>query len=241
MIILNMKKTFLFLALASIAITSCRKDDEEEVIPEVNIETQNSYDNESAQKFLETHTFDSKGNLKDYVATDTTQVKLASLNPITLPSGVIYVVRPGAQPSPGTDIGSTDIIRLMTTAVTYVATSTDNKIAYTSPYVFKNTIAGSGIPELDPAYYNVKQSVLDNATGALAKQRSFYEIEGFKEALQIFKAFNISDESNYNLQGVIIVPSRAAFARDAHFNYSGISFKDRSFVFSFQVYKTTPR
>ena len=170
MIILNMKKTFLFLALASIAITSCRKDDAEEIAPEVSIETQNSYDNEAAQKFLETHAFDSKGNLKDYVETDTTQVKLSTLNPITLPSGVIYVVRPGAQPSPGTDITGTDILRLMSTSVTYLATNTDNKIAFTSPYVFKNTIAGSGIPELDPAYFNVKQSVLDNATGDLAKQ-----------------------------------------------------------------------
>ena len=240
MIILNMKKTFLFLALASIALTSCRKD-EEDVIPEVNIETQNNYDNEAALKFLETHAFDAKGNLKDYVETDTTMVKLASLSPITLPSGVIYVVRPSAQPSPGSNIGSTDIIKLMSTTVTYVATNTDGKVAFTSPYVFRNTIAGSGIPELDPAYYYVKQSVLDNATGDLAKQRSFYEIEGFSEGLQKFKAFDLADESNYNLQGVIIVPSRLAFARDAHFNYSGIAFKDRSFVFNFQVYKTTAR
>ncbi|MDN3607215.1 hypothetical protein [Kaistella yonginensis] len=235
-----MKKTFLFLALASIALTSCRKD-EEDVIPEVNIETQNNYDNEAALKFLDTHAFDAKGNLKDYVETDTTMVKLASLSPITLPSGVIYVVRPSAQPSPGSNIGSTDIIKLMSTTVTYVATNTDGKVAFTSPYVFRNTIAGSGIPELDPAYYYVKQSVLDNATGDLAKQRSFYEIEGFSEGLQKFKAFDLADESNYNLQGVIIVPSRLAFARDAHFNYSGIAFKDRSFVFNFQVYKTTAR
>ena len=240
MIILNMKKTFLFLALASIALTSCRKD-EEDVIPEVNIETQNNYDNEAALKFLDTHAFDAKGNLKDYVETDTTMVKLASLSPITLPSGVIYVVRPSAQPSPGSNIGSTDIIKLMSTTVTYVATNTDGKVAFTSPYVFRNTIAGSGIPELDPAYYYVEQSVLDNATGDLAKQRSFYEIEGFSEGLQKFKAFDLADESNYNLQGVIIVPSRLAFARDAHFNYSGIAFKDRSFVFNFQVYKTTAR
>ena len=240
MIILNMKKTFLFLALASIALTSCRKD-EEDVIPEVNIETQNNYDNEAALKFLDTHAFDAKGNLKDYVETDTTMVKLASLSPITLPSGVICVVRPSAQPSPGSNIGSTDIIKLMSTTVTYVATNTDGKVAFTSPYVFRNTIAGSGIPELDPAYYYVKQSVLDNATGDLAKQRSFYEIEGFSEGLQKFKAFDLADESNYNLQGVIIVPSRLAFARDAHFNYSGIAFKDRSFVFNFQVYKTTAR
>ncbi|MGA9212876.1 hypothetical protein [Kaistella sp.] len=235
-----MKKTFLFLALASITIISCRKD-HEEIVPEVSIETQNSYDDESAQKFLETHAFDAKGNLKEYVATDSTQVKLASLNPITLPSGVIYLVRPNAQPIPGTEIGSTDILHLMSNTMTYVATNTNDNVAFTSPYTFRNNIAGLGVPEIDPAYYYVKQSVLDNATTELAKQRSFYEIEGFQEGLKHFKAFNIPDEDNYNLQGIIIVPSRAAFARDAHFNYINISFKDRSFVFNFQVYKTTPR
>ena len=241
MIILNMKKTFLFLALASIAITSCRKDDNEEIVPEVSIETQNTYDNQAAEQFLQTHYLDARGNIKDYVATDTANVKLASLNPITLPSGVIYVMKPTNQPNPGTPIGSSDIIRLMNNTTTYVATENEGKVAFNSPYIFRNTISGSGIPELDPPYYYVKQSILDNAKEGVAKQRSFYEIEGFKEALQKFKAYDISDESNYTLQGVIIVPSRAAFARDAHFDYSGIVFRNRSFVFNFQVYKTTPR
>jgi len=241
MIILNMKKTFLFLALASIALTSCRKDDDNEVIPEVNIETQNSYDDQAAQKFLQTHYLDAKGNIKDYVTTDTVNVKLADLNPITLPSGVIYVTRPGAQPTEGKSIGNSDILRLMSTAVTYVATNTDSKIEYTSAFTFRNTISGSGIPEVDPAYFYVKDDVLNNGKTEIEKQRSFYEIEGFKEALLKFEAFDIPDESNYNMQGVIIIPSRAAFARDAHFNYSGIAFRDRSFVFNFQVYKTTAR
>ena len=241
MIILNMKKTFLFLALASIAITSCRKDDNEEIVPEVSIETQNTYDNQAAEQFLQTHYLDARGNIKDYVATDTANVKLASLNPITLPSGVIYIMKPTNQPNPGTPIGSSDIIRLMNNTTTYVATENEGKVAFNSPYIFRNTISGSGIPELDPPYYYVKQSILDNAKEGVAKQRSFYEIEGFKEALQKFKAYDISDESNYTLQGVIIVPSRAAFARDSHFDYSGIVFRNRSFVFNFQVYKTTPR
>lgn len=242
MIILNMKKTFLYLAMASIAITSCRKS-EEEIVPEVSIETQNSYDDQAAEKFLQTHYLDAKGNLKDFVEKDTVNKKLADLipAPVILPSGVIYVARAAAQPVPGKDIGNTDVIKLMSNTITYIASDTDGKIAFNSPYTFRNTITGTGIPELDPAYYHVKKSVLDNATAELAKQRSFYEIEGFKEALVKFKAFDIPDESNYNLQGVIIVPSRAAFARDSHFNYSGISFRNRSFVFNFQVYKTTAR
>ena len=239
MIILKMKKTILFLALASIALVSCRKDDTEDTVEEVSIETQNSYDDQAAQKYLETHYLDAKGNIKELEDTDTTNVKLADLDPVTLPSGVIYIIKEGAQPEPGDTIGSYDLIRLMGRSTNYVATKTDNVVSFTSGQTFRNTISGAGVPEVDPAYFYVKKSVLDNATTDLAKQRSYYEIEGFQEALKKFKAYNIPDESNYNLQGVIIVPSRAAFARDSHFNYSGISFKDRSFIFNFQIYKTT--
>ena len=235
-----MKKTFLYLALASIAIVSCRKDDAVDTVEEVSIETQNTYDDQAAQNFLETHYLDAKGNIKAFVATDTVNVKLSDMNPVTLPSGVIYIVKPGAQPDPGTTVGTYDLIRLMSRSTTYVATNTDNKVAYSSPSTFRNTISGAGVPEVDPAYFYVKNSVRDAATAAVAKQRSYYEIEGFQEALKKFKAFDISDDANYNLQGVIIVPSRAAFARDVHFNYTGIAYRNRSFVFNFQIYKTTP-
>lgn len=235
-----MKKIFLGIAIATLALNSCRKDDDVETIEEVSIDTQNTYDDQAAQAFLETHYLDAKGNIKDFVATDTVNVKLADLNPVTLPSGVIYVMRPGAQPNDGTPIGQYDAIRLMSNTITYVATNNDNKVTFASAYGFKNTIAGTGLPEVDPAYYYVKKSVLEAATTDAAKQRSYYEIEGFQEALKKFMAFDIPDESSYNLQGVIIVPSRAAFARDSHFNYTGISYRNRSFVFNFQVYNTTP-
>ena len=239
MIILKMKKTILFLALASIALVSCRKDDTEDTVEEVSIETQNSYDDQAALEFLETHYFDAKGNVKELADTDTTNVKLADLNPVTLPSGVIYIVKEGAQPEPGEVIGNYDLIRLMSRTSTFVATKTDGEVSYSSEQIFTNTISGAGVPEVDPAYFYVKKSVLNNATTDAAKQRSYYEIEGFQEALKKFKAYNIPDESNYNLQGIIIVPSRAAFARDSHHNFTGISYKDRSFIFNFQIYKTT--
>ena len=244
MIILKMKKTFLYLALASIALVSC-KDDEIEVIPEIDITTQNTYDDQAAQEFLKTHYFDSKGNLKDFVATDTVNVKLADLvpAPVVLPSGVIYVFRPGAQPDPGTVIGDTDVIRLMSRTTSYVATSTDGVVKFASASTFKDGIAGAGVPEVDPNYYYVKTSVLKkyNETYNTSYTRSYYEIEGFQEALRKFKAYDISDESNYNLQGLIIVPSRAAFARDSHYNFDNLSYRNRSFVFNFQVYKTKTR
>lgn len=244
MIILNMKKTFLYLALASIAIVSCRKDDDVPTEEEVSIELQNNYDDQAALDFLETHYLDSKGNIKDFVETDTVNVKLSDMNPkpVVLPSGVIYLVRSGAQPNPGTTIGSSNIIHLMSIATTYVATNTNNKISFSSPSVFNNQISTGNI-EKDPAYYYVKNSILRtyNEKYGTNYDHSYYEIEGFREALQKFKAFDIPEESDYNLQGVIIVPSRAAFARDIHFNYTGIAYRNRSFIFNFQVYKTSER
>lgn len=232
-----MKKTFLYLAFALFTVVSCRKD-EPEIIPEVSIETQNSYDDQAAQTFLNTHSFDVKGNLVTYKEGDTAYVKLADLNPVVLPSGVIYIVRNGAQPVPGESIGQYDLLRIMQSTITYIAADTDGKVGYASPYPFRNSIDGTGIPESDPAYYYVKNAdLVKPGIPDVAKERKFYEIEGFQEALKFFKAYNIPDDADYNLQGMIIVPSRAAFARDFHANYSDVSFRNRSFVFNFQIYK----
>lgn len=237
-----MKKVFLFLSLASIALNSCREEDQMDIVPEVSIETQNSYDTEAIQVFLETHYLDAKGRLQDYKEGDTAHVKLASLNPVLLPSGVVYIMRAGAQPTPGTTVGDTDIIRLMSTTMSYVASKNEDKVAFRAAFTFRNTISDSGVPEVDPIYYRVKQEVLDKATAPQAKDRRFYEMEGFQEAIRKFKAYDIPDESNFNLQGVIIVPSRAAYARDSHADIANrLVLRNRSFVFNFQLYKTTTR
>ncbi len=237
-----MKKIFLYSTVAILAFSSCRKDDTPETYKEPeDINVQNSYDDQAIVKFLDKNYLDALGNIKAFSDTDTSDdnyPKLSQLNPVTLPSGVVYIVRDGAQPNPGAAIASTDIIRIMHRTYSYVATNTDNNVAFTSTSLFRSTIDGSGVPEVDPAYYFVKRSVLD---ADKSKDRSYYEIEGFNEALQKFKSFNMQDSDNYNLQGIIIVPSRAAFARDAHFNYTGYSMRNRSLVFNFQVYKNSAR
>ena len=112
-------------------------------------------------------------------------------------------------------------------------------MSYGSEGTFINTIDNFGTPDKDPYYYYVKKSVLDKASSDIQKQRSYYEIEGFKEALKHFQAFDQEDSAPYNLQGVIIVPSRAAYARDLH--YPNNIYRNRSFVFNFQVYKSKAR
>ncbi len=239
-----MKKIFLCLAVCTVALNSCKRDNDDDTAPEVSIETQNDYDNLAAAKYLQEHYLDTKGNIKAFDDDDTSDdnyTKLADFS-VTLPSGVIYAIRPAVQPEPGTNIGTNDILRLMANIETYVATKTDDVVSFNSLSTFRNTIS-TGNVDIDPAYYYVKNSVLKayNDKNNTTYDHSYYEIEGFREALQYFKAFDIPDESDYNLQGVIIVPSRAAFARDAHYNYTGISFRNRSFIFNFQIYKTSVR
>ena len=240
-----MKKIFLYILAGSLCFSACKKDDDDVVtyVEPEDITTQNTYDDQSIQKFLNDNYLDAQGNIKSFsstITTDDNEVKLINLNPQTLPSGVIYIERVGAQPSLGTTIGATDIVRLMMRARTYLAGNTDGETKFLTAEQFVNysPLDGDGSPKVDPMFYHVTDAKMAQYNNT---NRSFYEIEGFKEALQKFKAFDKTDDENYNLQGVIIVPSRAAFARDSHYNYSNYSFRNRTFIFNFQVYKTTPR
>lgn len=252
-----MKKIFLYILAGSLCFSACKKDDDDAVATFVepdDIGVRNSYDDQAILKFMDENYLDTQGNIKAFSATDTADdnyKKLSQLNPVKLPSGVIYIVRDGAQPSTGvtidpfaTDPNAKTQIRTMMRATGYVAANTNDNISFSTVGNIINTINGDGSPITDPLFYYVKESVLDtpNISDA-AKQRSYYEIEGLQEGLKYFKGFqNMSDGDAYNLQGVIIVPSRAAFARDAHFPYSSTySLKNTSFVFNFQIYKANPR
>lgn len=244
-----MKKIFLYILAGSLCFSACKKDDEVETYKEPeDISVQNSYDDQAIKKFMSENYLDAQGNIKAFSTTDTSddnEKKLIDLPYQTLPSGTIYIVREGAQPDPATakTIGSKDILTMMIRTNAYLAINTDGNVAFAAALPITNTINGNGLPIIDPMYYYVKQSVLDAATTDAAKQRSYYEIEGFREAIQKFKAFdNLPNSSPYNLQGVIIVPSRAAFARDPHYPYSTqYSLRNYSMVFNFQVYKRQDR
>lgn len=247
-----MKKIFLYILAGSLCFSACKRDDDTDTFVEPeDIAVRNSYDDQAIQKFLNDNYLDSQGNIKAFSSTDTSddnEKKLSELNPVTLPSGVVYIIRSSAQPSPGVTLETNPTatnatqIRTMIRANYYLATNTDGIVALGSPGTFLNTINGSTSPVTDPAFYYVKKSVLDNASTDAAKQRSYYEIEGLQEGLKYFKGFaDKTDESPYNLQGVILVPSRAAFARDAHFNYTGYSLQNNCFVFNFEIYKANVR
>ena len=98
-----MKKIFLYVIAGSLCFSACKKDDDDENIyvePE-SISVQNSYDDQAIEKFLNNNYFDSLGNVVAFSNTDDSddnETKLADLNPVKLPSGVVYIKREGAQP-----------------------------------------------------------------------------------------------------------------------------------------------
>lgn len=235
-----MKKNILLSLLAlSLATTACRKDDNN-TVETVEIGTQNDYDTQAIQQFLKDNYFDSKGKIVAFKEDDTAddnEKPLSDYNPQTLANGTVYIINPNAQPAAGKTILENDSISLMHKTITYTATNENGVIKLRSAYPFFDTVDNSGVPQDDPSFYYVKKSVLEKS----GKTRGYYEIEGFKEALQKFTCFDQEPDAPYHMQGVIIVPSRAAFARDPHFNYVGYSLNDRTFVFNFQVYKASPR
>lgn len=244
-----MKKIFLYILAGGLCFSACKKDDEDDAFVEpTDINVRNSYDEQAIQKFMNDNYLDSQGNVKAFSSTDTSddnETKLSDLNPQTLPSGVIYIVRTGAQPSPGVAIETNSSasnatqIKTMIRANYYIATETNGDVSFTTSGALFNTIDGNGSPFTDPTFYYVKKSQLSAATTDAAKQRSYYEIEGLQEGLKQFRGYeNTSNATPYNLQGVIIVPSKAAYARDANY----YSLQNACFVFNFQIYdaKTRP-
>ncbi len=244
-----MKKIFLYILAGSVCFSACKKDDEDDSFVEpTDINVRNSYDEQAIQKFMNNNYLDSQGNIKAFSSTDASddnEKKLSDLSPQTLPSGVIYIVRDGAQPSPGvaieTNSSATNAtqIKTMIRANYYIATESNGDVNFTTSGTLFNTIDGNGSPYTDPIFYYVKKSVLDAATTDAAKQRKYYEIKGFQEGLKQFHGFeNTANGAPYNLQGVIIVPSKAAFARDSNY----YSLQNACFVFNFQIYdaKTRP-
>lgn len=237
-----MKKTFIYALAAAVSFAACSDDDFQDpyAIPEVeNIATQNANDDKAIEKFLQDNYLNSKGKITSFSGTttaDDNEIKLADMAMEKLPSGVIVIMRPGAQPDPGVAVGATDKLRLMQYTLSYLSVD-ESGLKLSSPYPFSNNVEGSGVPDSDPLYYYAPQSVLDGSK----KSRSFYEIEGFQEGIRKFKSFTKSNAENYNLQGVIIVPSRAAFARDEHYSYGGLNWRNRTFIFNFQLYGSEPR
>ncbi|CAD7800936.1 hypothetical protein CHRY9390_00705 [Chryseobacterium aquaeductus] len=239
-----MKKIFLYILAGSLCFSACKKDDDDVVafIEPENIEVRNTYDEQAIQKFMDNNYLDTQGNIKAFSSTDAADdnfKKLSELSPVKLPSGVIYIKREGAQPNPGKTIdtnpesSTASLVKTMMRATYYLATDNEGNVALTSAGSLTNSIDLTGSPITDPTFYYAKRNIVTDA-----KPRSYYEIEGLQEGLKYFNGFeNLPNSTLPNLQGVIIVPSKAAFARDANF----YNLQNACFVFNFQIYHTETR
>lgn len=233
-----MKKIFLYILAGSLCFSACKKDEDDAVafVEPENIEVRNSYDEQAIQKFMDNNYLDTQGNIKAFSSTDTADdnfKKLSELSPVKLPSGVIYIKREGAQPNPGTAITANSLIKTMMRATYYLATDFEGNVSLTSAGSLLNSIDLTGSPVTDPTFYYAKKNIVTDA-----RPRSFYEIEGLQEGLKYFNGFeNLPNSTLPNLQGVIIVPSKAAYARDANF----YNLQNACFVFNFQIYHTETR
>lgn len=239
----------LTLGLIGIILVNCRQSEDpapvtNTTLPATTATQQNQYDDDAIQNYLENHYLNEQGKVTKVTdKTPETTPRLSQMNPIKLSSGVVYIVRPDAQPTNGQDIESSDNLTIMQNAyVMQAEASTTTSPTFGSNYIpFFNGVTISGNLTKDPSYFYVKKSILDaNPT----KPASYYEIEGLSEALRHFKAFNKADDEEYNLQGVILIPSRAAFGKDVHFPYLGGSetnLQDKTFMFNFQIYRAEPR
>lgn len=160
-----MKKLLLGLLVASTVLNSCRKDDyyNQNLIPNVDQATQNSYDDTAIKDYLDTHYFDDRGKIKTFDDTnkpDDKNVKLSTLAK-TLPSGVIYVVRPNAQPTNGTDVKDKNVLQIMQVGfATRAIKGTDDKIMFTGSLPFFNTVDQGGVAKDDPLWFYAKKALI---------------------------------------------------------------------------------
>ena len=76
--------------------------------------------------------------------------------------------------------------------------------------------------------------------------RANRELKYFTEGLKHFKSTNKSTSDLYNFQGVIILPSRSAYARNRYYlnstnGLSDLTYRDVSFIYNFELVKTEKR
>ena len=112
-----MKKILLGIALSVVVLQGCKKDDDEVETVVLTVEEQNTYDDAAAKDFLTKNYINSRGVITPFSTTtdtDDNEKKLIDYDYKTLPSGVIYIVIPNAQPDPGKEIANaSDVLTLM--------------------------------------------------------------------------------------------------------------------------------
>ncbi len=208
-------------------IISCKSDDDSST-KKLTIEEQNTADDTAILNFLSNYYFDDQGKVAKFSDTVTSDDKdPLSKNAVQDPSGFWYVINPNAPASSGTAPDGTNEILIHCILKYFTATEGGN--GYSTLYNAYSTIDGYGIPKESPFFYKKPASATNDS--------SYYTIKGLIDGLKFFQPTGKGKNDPYEkLQGVIIVPSRLAYARNS--NYLGLA--DATFILNFELYKVCP-
>lgn len=241
-----MKKWGICILMAGLFLGACKNDDDVNELPQ---EDQNQVDDEAILAYLEDHYFEpERGLIKKYDENDEEDDNYPSLKSLgtKLNSGVWVIKRPGVTAEgPAVTNNLQDSLLISYHSKRFIATNEDLSEGEKSyePYMadFFNTINSTGQAAWDPYFYYTP--ITPDLAGNDIKQ-SHFMIEGFVEGLKHFQSTQTSGADLYNFQGAVVVPSRAAYARD--YIYSGGMlrndiYRDNSFIFNFEVHKVLPR
>lgn len=229
---MNYIKFIALFAGLSFAFLSCSNDDE------VTQEDQNNLDNQAIANLLSDYYLDPvRGRVLPFDPDDEEDDAFPSLQSLAVqdPSGYWYIINPNVTPEgPQLTNNATDSI-LITYDLRQFRATTEAENGFGGLVAFRNTINTTGTPVWDPNFYF---SGLTEAQISETQRPEFFEIEGIVDGLTKFRATNSDFAEGFTFQGVIIVPSRLAFARDV--NLQNVP-RDISFVLMFEVHKVVPR
>ncbi|MCB9203158.1 MAG: hypothetical protein H6604_08960 [Flavobacteriales bacterium] len=232
--------------VVSVLIFSCNKDDNSGTVT-YSVSQVNENDDVAIEKYLNEYYFDSAGNVKRIDDTeDVTEEENAEqlsnklMNFAEKQDSGIWIVTREAVEADGDYVSFDNKNTTLQYNMFYFKSyKEDGTVYYRTPATSStfSTILYGFKPRENPYF-------LDAPLYNDGDVKSDYEIEGILEGLAKFKATNNADYTNYNLQGVIVVPSRLAYGRDKHYvNPTSTSatkvetYEDYCFVFNFEVLK----
>ncbi len=256
------KKFFVTLIACSAFLVSCKNDDDSRIDKEtkIPIEERNALDDKAIEQYLADHYFSPGDTINGKVVRvgiimkyDTEEGnkddKYPSLKSMAVqdPAGYWYAKNPyQKESSEGKTIKSNDDTKIhisfkanyfrATNDITSENNPTKKHYGVLGTYGQVTYDTGDGSPFSDPDFYYYIPNQEEAKNGV---KREHIELKNFSVALKHFKTTERSLQDNFSFQGVIILPSRLAFARNNYFVGTGLteysSFRDASFIFNFEI------
>lgn len=243
-----MIKKFFVTLLAATTLFSCSSDDDNN--NELSVEQRKALDDEAIEEYLNDHYFspiNGKVLKFDTIAgnQDDANIKLSELT-VKDPAGYYYAMRPGVEAN-GDQVIEADSSKILISYQAKVFEATNDLDTYAKKYGYVSTYtssidSGDGSAQTDPSFYKAFISPDMIANGV---KREHIELKNFTEALKKFKSTGTNGRDLYNFQGIIILPSQLAYARNRMYTGTAITenhaYRNTSFIFNFELHKVTPR